>query len=331
MTIFDGGQNYFLYRIARTQEKINELSLLDAQKFLGRSVAQQVVGVLTSQKLLDLNIKLRDQRKDALDLARARFEVGAVTELDVLQAEIELGVAENNISTAERDLQAQREALNQLLGIDLRSSFPLEESPDVSPFQFDLDQLVRDAYQNRSDMEIATLQVESARHNVSYSRGNYLPFLSIGAQRSRSEQSGASEWWTLDPRNKSTSYFLNLNWNLFDGFAREYDIATKKVAYYRAQELERDLRLSLERGVRDAYRTLASVYDQLQTTARNRELAERTLNLERERYRLGATSALSLRDVQVTYAQAETDHLAKQLEYQSSLIALELAVGKTLR
>jgi outer membrane protein TolC len=76
---------------------------------------------------------------------------------------------------------------------------------------------------------------------------------------------------------------------------------------------------------------LNNVFNQLQITTRNRELAERQLNLERERYRLGATSALALRDAQVVYAQAETDHLQKMLEYQSSLIALELAVGRPVR
>ncbi|RQV96442.1 TolC family protein, partial [bacterium] len=95
LSLFEGGRRIFLYRYARNQAKINELSLLDAQKTLARGIAQQVVSVLSTQKLLDLNKKLRDQRKDAYDLAKARFDVGAVTELDVLQAEIELGSAEN--------------------------------------------------------------------------------------------------------------------------------------------------------------------------------------------------------------------------------------------
>ncbi|MBU1920029.1 TolC family protein [bacterium] len=331
LSLFEGGRRIFLYRYARNQAKINELSLLDAQKTLARGIAQQVVSVLSTQKLLDLNKKLRDQRKDAYDLAKARFDVGAVTELDVLQAEIELGSAENSIRSTERDLQAQREALNQLLGIDLRSSYPIAEATDITPYQFDVEQLIESANQYRTDLEIAVRQINQAKHSLNAARSDYLPRLTIGATRSRSEQSGAGESFTLNPRNKNTSYWLSASWNLFDGFTREYNIATYRVARNRALENERDLRLSIEKSVRDAYSSLATVFDQMQTTERNRDLAERTLNLERERYRLGATSALSLRDAQVTYAQAETDNLSKQLEYQSTLIALELAVGQTLR
>jgi outer membrane protein len=331
LSLFEGGQRIFLYRIAQAQKEINTLSVEEAHKTLTRSVAQQVVGVLTLEKVVALNKRLRDQRKDAYDLAKARFEVGAVTELDVLQTEIELGTAENTIVSSERELENQREVLNQTLGIDLQSRFAIAEENGITPYQFELETLIGQAWQNRTDLAIAVLQVKQAKHNVSYARGAYLPRISIGASRSASEQSGAEEAFTLDPRNRNTTYFMNLNWNIFDGFAREYDVASKKVQLRQAAESERDLRLSVESGVRKSYRNLETVFDQMQTTNRNRDLANRTLELERERYRLGATSALSLRDAQVTYERAETDHLQKELEYQSSLIALELAVGKSLR
>ncbi|MBL0060994.1 MAG: TolC family protein [bacterium] len=331
LSLFEGGQRIFLYRIAQAQKKINTLSVEEAHKSLTRTLAQEVVGVLTLEKVVALNKRLRDQRKDAFDLAKARFEVGAVTELDVLQAEIELGTAENTIASSERELEKRREELNQTLGINLESRFPIAETGGLTPYQFQLDNLIDQAWQNRSDLEIAVLQAKQAKDNVSFARGNYLPRVSIGASRSASEQAGADQPFTLDPRNRNTTYYGSLTWNLFDGFAREFDVASKKVDLRRSQESERDLRLSIERSVREAYRNMATVYDQMQTTNRNRELANRTLELERERYRLGATSALSLRDAQVTYERAETDHLSKELEYQSSLIALELAVGKALR
>ena len=330
-SVFEGGRRYFLYRMAKVQESINNLNVEDAKRSLALQIAQQVVLVQTQQKLLDLNIKLRDQRQDANDLAKARFAVGSVTELDVLQAQIQLGSAQSAITSARRDLQAQKEALNQLLGIDIPSEFPLEEAAEVSPFVFDVDELVTEAYRNRTDLKMAGLSVARARHNLRVYQSEYLPTVSLSAQWSRSEQSGKKETWTLDPRNENTVYGLSVRWNLFDGFSREYNTASRRVERDKAIESERALRLQLEREVRDAYYNLEKVYNQLGVTSRNRELAQRQLDLERERYRLGATSQLGLRDAQVTYAQAETEHLQKTLEYQSSLIALDLAVGKSLR
>lgn len=330
-TIFEGGRRYFLYRLAKVQENINNSSVENVQKNLAAQIAEQVVVVLTQERLVDLDKRLRDQRKDALDLARARFDVGAVTELDVMQAEIDLNTAENDLSTAGRALESQREALNQVIGINLSSTYPLEQAAGVTPLQFNVDSLVSVAYQCRSDLRIADLTVQRATQNVNMNYSNYLPTISLGAQFSRSESSGNNVDWTLSPRDINDRYSLSLSWNIFDGFTREYNLQSARVSRAQAVESERQLQLSVVKAVHDAYFNLANIFNQLQLTGRNRDLAERRLNLERERYRLGAASQLDLRDAEVTYAQAETSNLQTNLAYQSSLIALELAVGKPLR
>jgi outer membrane protein len=330
-SIFEGGRRYFLYKQAIIQKDINNLNVVNGRKTLAANIAEQVMVVLTDEKVLDLNKKLRDQKQDAYDLAKARFDVGSVTELDVIQAQITLNSAENEISTAERALESDKEALNQVLGIDLKSRFPIAEAEGVTPYQFKIEDLVAEAYSNRTDLRIADLTVKRQTYALNTNLANYLPNVSFGAQFTRSQQSGKSAAWTLSPKNDNERYSLNMNWNIFDGFTREYNMATQRVARDQSAEATRQLRLSLERDVRNAYYNLENIFNQLTVTGNNRDLAEKQLNLERERYRLGAASQLDLRDSQVTYAQAETDNLQKMLQYNSSLIALELAVGKSLR
>jgi outer membrane protein len=330
-TIFQGGQRLFQLRQALKEADLNEATHVNAQKTLDQAVAEAVTLVLIGEKLVTLNQKLLEQRRDALELAQARFDVGTVTQLDVLQAEIDVGTAENDSSSAARDLQAARENLNELLGINLKSSFPLEEVAAMGPLQFDLDELVTTAYENRTDLRMAELSTGMADDAVKIAYGTYLPTVSAGVTFSRSEQSGASQAWTLSPRSRNTSYSLSVHWPLFDGLTRERSVVAARIERDKAREQTRALRLSIEKEVRDAYYNLQKVFDQSLITERNRDLAERTLELERERYRLGATSQLNLRSAQLTYAQAETENLSKMLEYHSQLIALELAVGKKLR
>ncbi len=330
-TIFQGGQRLFELRQALKQAELNDATLLNAQKTLDQAVAEYMVLVLIAEKTVTLTQKLLEQRKDALELAQARFDVGTVTQLDVLQAEIDVGTAENDSSSAKRSLQASRESLNELLGIDLTSSFPLEEIAAVGPLQFDLDALVTAAYENRTDLRMSELSAGIADDAVRVVYSSYLPTVTAGITFSRSEQSGASEAFTLSPRSRNTSYSLSAYWPLFDGLNRERSVVSARIARDQARESQRALRLSIEKAVRDGYYNLQKVFDQSLVTERNRDLAEKTLQLERERYRLGATSQLNLRSAQLTYAQAETQNLSKILEYHSQLIALELAVGKRLR
>jgi outer membrane protein len=312
------------------QENINNTNVENARKNLAAQIAEQVMVVQTQEQLVALDKRLRDQRKDALDLAQARFTVGAVTELDVMQAEIDLNTAENTLSSAGRALESQREGLNQIIGIDLRSTYPLEQAQSLSPYQFNVDSLVDVAYASRSDLRVANLTSQRTAQSLKMQYSNYLPTLSLSAQFSRSEASGTHVGWTLSPRNVNNRYGLNLSWNIFDGFTREYNIEQQRVAQAQAKESERQLQLSVAKDVHNAYFNLVNTFNQIQLTSRNRDLAERRLNLERERYRLGAASQLDLRDAEVTYAQAETSNLQTVLSYQSSVIALELAVGRPL-
>jgi outer membrane protein len=329
--IFQGGQRFFELRQALKQADLNDASLLNAQKNLDQAVAEDMVLVLIADKVATLNQKLLQQKRDALELAQARFEVGTVTQLDVLQAEIDVGTAENDSSSAMRDLQAARETLNQLLGINLESSYPLEDIAVIGPLKYNLDDLVATAYANRTDLRMAELSSGIANDAVKIVLGDYLPTVSAGVTVSRSEQSGASESFTLTPRSRNTSYSLSASWPLFNGLARERSLVSARIERDKQREGLRALRLSIEKDVRDAYYNLQKVFEQSLITERNRDLAEKTLDLERERYRLGATSQLDLRSAQLTYAQTETQNLSKILEYHSQLIALELAVGKRLR
>jgi outer membrane protein len=330
-SIFQGGQRFFQFRQALKQADLNDASLVNAQKNLDQAVAQDMVLVLIAQKVATLNEKLLQQKRDALELAQARFEVGTVTQLDVLQAEIDVGTAENDSTSAMRDLQAARETLNELLGINLESTYPLEDISVIAPLNYNLDDLVATAYANRTDLRMAELSSGIANDAVKIVLGDYLPTVSAGVTVSRSEQSGTSQAFTLNPRSRNTSYSLSASWPLFNGLSRERSLVSARIERDKQQEGLRALRLSIEKDVRDAYYNLQNVFEQSFITERNRDLAEKTLDLERERYRLGAASQLDLRSAQLTYAQAETQNLSKILEYHSQLIALELAVGKRLR
>lgn len=330
MSLNLGGQEVFNLRNANKSATINELTLVSTELDVESSVRQQYYWVLAYQKLHELAKRVLEQTQDQLELAQALYDVGSVTELDVLQADIDVGNQENEVLSAEHNLQMAREELNRLLGIDLSSEYPVVDEFRVMAPEYDLNELVAQALQNRPDMRISDLTEDMYRNNVKMNMGGYLPTLSGSISHSRSEQSGGNVDFTLNPRNRSTQYSLGLSWALFNGFSREKAYQESRVAHRQAQLDQAALEQSVEQSVRQAYYTLIRIWDQSKVTEENRELAERQLGLEQERYRLGSASRLELRTAQVTYTQAETDHIYKTLEYLVNLALLEEAVGGTL-
>jgi outer membrane protein len=326
-----GGREILELHNANKTAQINEFSLANTQVQVMGNIRQQYYLVLADQRLLDLAKRLLDQSNDQLELARVRYEVGSVTQLDVMQAEIDVGNSQNAVLTADQNLKLAREELNRLLGIELTSEYPLVDNFQVIAPSYDVNHLVELAINNRPDFKISELNTQIDKNNVRMNWGNYLPNVSASISHSRSEQSGGNVDFTLEPRNRSTTYSLGLSWPLFDGFNREVALQQAKVNARQA-ELDRvSLQQSIEQSVRQAYFTLMRVWDQSKVTQKNRDLADRQLQLEQERYRLGSASQLELRSAQVTYSQAETDDINKTLEYLINLALLEEAVGGSLQ
>ncbi len=326
-----GGQQYFTIKNASIQNRMNRLLVASSEKDLRYNVAQNYYIVLANKRLLELANRVLEQKREQLRLARARFEVGSVTELDVLQAEIDVGNQENAVIEAENNLKLAREELNRTLGVALDSKYPLVDEFRIFQPQFTLEALIDEAIHNRPDYLYYQDQEKYQKNNVKINFGEFLPNLSAALSYIRSENSGAAEPFTFEPRNRDLRMSLTLSWKIFSGFSREESYQQSRVALKNARYDRNNQELLIEQEVRQAYYTLMQTYEQSKVTAKNRELGARQLALEQERYRLGATSQLNLRTAQVTYEQAETDYIANIFSFWSNLAALERAVGKKLR
>jgi len=326
-----GGQQLFGILNAKIQRHINDLQISTSENELQYSIRQNYYNVLAQKRLLDLALQLLEQRREQYRLAQARFEVGSVTELDVLQAEIDVGNQENAVIESENALKLAREGLNAILGVDLDSKYDLVDDLDIFEPEFSLENLSREAILSRPDYRSYQEQERYRLNQVRSRRGEFLPDLSAAITHSRSENSGASVPFTLTPRNRNTSMSLTLSWNLFSGFSDQAQYEESRVSLYNARHDRKKQEQAVEQEVRQAYYTLIQTYEQSRVAEKNRELASRQLELEQERYRLGATSQLNLRAAQVTYEQAETDHIANIFNFWINLAALERAVGRNLR
>ncbi|RJP77362.1 MAG: TolC family protein [Candidatus Zixiibacteriota bacterium] len=330
-TIRLGGQQLYGIRNANLAADMNALQVDASQNNLRYNIHQNYYLVLARKRLLNLSQQVLEQRREQLRLAQARFEIGSVTELDVLQAEIDVGNQENAIITAQNNLTMAREDLNRIIGVDLSSSYDLKDDYAVFLPQYQLDELVNASFASRPEYRLAEQQVEFQSNQVKSRRGEFLPDFTASLTHARSQNSGGNVDWTLNPRNRNTSVNLSLSWNLFSGFADRANYEQARVDLNNARYDRKAQEQAVEQQVRQAFYALQETYQQSRITEKNRELAARQLALEQERYRLGATSQLNLRAAQVTFEQAESDYIANVFSFWSNLTALENSVGKSLR
>jgi len=325
-----GGSRFYYLKRAQLMLSSGDLALASSRDRIMYEVKSAVFAFLANQDLVNLHREILDLRRESLRLAQARFATGDVIELDVMQAEIDVGMAENNLLTAEQNLEKAREALNLVIGADLESRYPI--NGDFKPVlpAADPEKLVQVALSTNPTYRTMDQNVRISEQDVKIAGANMLPTISLNGSLSRQERASGYNKFLLNPQEESRSVSLNLSWTVFNRFENNYRKQQSVVEKRKAMLDRRDSSQQISASVRNNWRDLTRLYEQLIVTEKNSDLARKQLELEQERYRLGATSQLNLRSAQVTFIQAENEHITKVYEFFTTRAALEQDLGRPL-
>lgn len=127
------------------------------------------------------------------------------------------------------------------------------------------------------------------------------------------------------------SMTLSFSLPVFDGFARERQVEEAKIMQKDSEHRLRASELRIRSNVEGNYLDVVTNRQAVELEARNVELADDQLRQARERYRVGFSSYLELREAETLKARADRAHLIAIYAFHESVAALEAAVGRPLR
>ena len=151
---------------------------------LRSQVSQQYLAVLQANEQVGLAEAQLKRSEEASRLARARFDVGQGTMLDVRQAEVNQGQAQVGLLQARNNVTVQKLRLFQLLGVPapedpsvvtLSDSFPI-----VAP-QWRLDTLLTQAASENPDLNSLKARESAARAGERAAKSSWFPSLFFSA------------------------------------------------------------------------------------------------------------------------------------------------------
>lgn len=165
-------------------EAFRERTLADiraAALDLDRRVTLAYLEVLRQTEEVTLAERELERARFNLRLAAAQRDVGAVTPLDVQQAEVQVGRTEVTLLIAENALRTSRLRLNQTMGVDLNR--PVEPSTVfglVAP-DWTEEELFAGAVRSNPTLEARHHSVRASERGVTMARSSYWPSLSVSA------------------------------------------------------------------------------------------------------------------------------------------------------
>lgn len=297
-TIFDG------FRMFLLRDQL-DLAVEQGNLIVKTAVINSVASVIsTYYDLVRQQQQLRNVEEqmqlaaDRLRLAQYRFDIGVGIKPDVLQAQIDY----NNSKAAQLNQQAlidqRRQTLNQLMNTAPSATYKVS---DTIPVRSDL--VLGNLLANliTPDIQLARTSIQLASLNVQLARAGRYPTVSIVSaynfNRTANNQV-INQFSPLFNLNRGLNYGVTATIPIFNGFQVRQQIRQAELAV-RFQELQLENQTSLlNTSLINTFRNYEAQRQVVTTLDSSVVLARENLFIERERYRLGRTTFIELRQAE---------------------------------
>lgn len=260
----------------------------------------------------------RDLAQDFLKRTQIRYDAGTAAKLDVIQAQVAVAQAENDLIGNERDIANAQASLNRTLGRVIGAPIAPTDSlemPDPLPDSTTIEQV---ALANRPELQIIAAQQSGARASTGLAKEFWLPDLTFAVGKDYAVP-GSPSLFTTGLSFPLPAFY----WSHAKG-----DIAQAQHFEKELDATYRDTRAQVTQDVRSAYanantamKQVAFIRDQLVPAARD---AYRVASTS---YSLGGSSALEVLTARSALLDAE-GQLADALAAANSARAdLDRALG----
>jgi outer membrane protein len=318
--IYNAGLTRLGVEAARLDRDMATATRDAARQDLAFRAAQAFVRVLQ----LEATVRATDAAVAAAESdrqrARARCEVGLVTEADVLAVVVHLADMRQREIAAAGDLAVARLELAEAVGLPLTASVvPVRPVPRPAPA--DGDPIVQEALTTHPQLRQATVQLELADNGRRTARAALLP--TVGVQ-------GGWEFngTTLGAQQSSWVIGAEVRMNLFRGFADTARLAEANHAHVRATAEYERVQRRIEVDVRGALARLAAARAREDAGRAALSQARESQRIIRDRYESGlATVTDVLRAAEATL-EAESRATTAEMDVILQTVALDRALGR---
>ena len=325
--------NYLLYdfgarratRIA-SRETLNAAnsSLSTALQDLFLDVARAYFRLAGTDAAVAAAIASEKAAAESLGAARTRYDAGAGTPADRLQAQTAYSQAVLTRIKAEGDQRNARGTVANLLGLE--PGYPLhlaEGEPAVpSPYATQaVERLITMALDQRPDLAASDAQIRAAQAQVDAVRAAGLPTISFGANV------GATHSWQQSAELYSDSIGISISVPIFTGYQSTYQIAQAKAQKEQKQADRAQLAQSIALQVWNAYQDLVTQDRALATALDLLASAEQSERVALGRYKAGIGNILEVLTAQSALASARQQEVLARYQLALAKVTLIHALG----
>ena len=247
-------------------------------------------------------------------LARKRFDAGSALRADVLDLEVRLAQAQEDLIRVRNAKALAQRALQNLLGREEKEFSVADTAPTLTA-------PAAGTLANRPESVAAAERSRAAEAQVRSAKSGYIP--RVSAFGSLDYDYG----WVMNGDGKSYTGGVMLQWDLWDGRLTRAKVSEARSNLEAAREQERKVRLAVSLEAEQARLDLEQAQQRLQVGEKTVAQAEESLSLTGRRFAEGAALATQLIDAQTALTAARVRRADALADVQIATAALRKALG----
>jgi len=324
--LFTGGELYWAHRLEKIGVDVARLKHQAARNELIHQVKAAYFAILKAQKLREIAHRAVEQIASHAKTARDFFEQEMMAKNDLLEAQVRLAQAQQDLVRAEQNVELARAAFNTVLHRDVNAAVEIADVCDEHQPVTDRAENQALALQRQPLIRAIDAGIRQAQTAVQLAYGTYFPkvyLLSSYARQGnqadvRGTPYGDPEFWQIS---------VQADWTFWEWGKKSNVVGEQKVKLLEAQELRKEIVDTILLQVENAWLRCKENFKNIGVARTAIARAEENFRIYQNRFEQQMATTTDVLDAQTLLTQAHSNYHASRYDYCVSRSALELATG----
>ncbi|WP_054649003.1 TolC family protein [Salidesulfovibrio brasiliensis] len=327
--IFKGFSLLNNYQKKKLQNKSNEANLENVELTVLKEIQTNFVSLLRARMDVKSAEDSVERLRSQLKVNTAFYDVGLKPRVDVLQAEVELATAEQDLLKARNAVSTQVAKLNTLLNLPLTADVNYVGSLDYDPFNLTLRQCLDRAYKARPDLKIGEKAVEIAAKDAGIAMSSFMPSVDgTVSYKKTGRDADLDRGGIPHSAHETLSAGVSASWTVWEWGSDYYDYKQVDETVTQLEAELENTRLNAGFEVKQAILSIKEASDRIGVARKSVESAKESYRMALARYQAQVGTNNDVLDAQSRVTNSEAQLIEALADYKVAIANLYVAMGE---
>lgn len=314
-------------QIARLNSLAAKQQYTQAEQDLILSIKNAYWDLFSAEKVKQAVDDNYQQVKAHLNDVQNFFKQGLATKNDVLKVEVQLSEIQLQQIDAKNSVKLAIVNLDNVIGLPLNTDIQVQENIEISEnLNYELEQLIKSALENRPDLKALNYQVEASKNGITLAESNWYPQIYLTGnyyynkpnQRILPNQNRFDATWDVG---------VGLSFNIWNWGATKNQTVQAKAQYEESVDGLNTMKDAITLEVTQDYYNMIKAREKVLVAEQTVSQAEENYRVTDDKFKQGLTLNSELLDAETALLQAKTNQIQAQVEYELALAQIERSTG----